>query len=128
MSGHIQIALLGKPEIRCDEELLTLERMSLKGQALLSYLAVTGQGCSRPFLATLLWGEMAEDRARANLRLALAQMRHSIDAYLVIDRQSVRFNFDQPHWLDVAEFQNCLSTAVQGQLAPLRAAIRALSG
>ena len=48
----LQLTLLGKPEIRLDGALLA-SRLPVKGVALLAYLAVTGQTCSREALAGL---------------------------------------------------------------------------
>ena len=103
--GQLRLSLLGKPEISCDGQLLTQESLSLKGEALLIYLAVTGESVSRSLLATLLWGDMAEERAKANLRLALTKLRPFVAAHLIIDRQEVAFDFHQPYWLDVEEFE-----------------------
>ena len=43
-----------------------------KALALLAYLAVTGRPHSRDALAGLLWGEMPDAAAKANLRKILA--------------------------------------------------------
>ena len=117
--GQLRLSLLGKPEISCDGQLLTQESLSLKGEALLIYLAVTGESVSRSLLATLLWGDMAEERAKANLRLALTKLRPFVAAHLIIDRQEVAWDFHQPYWLDVEEFEVNLA---ESQLAqPSRA-------
>ena len=41
--GELQLAVLGKAEIRKDGQTLSADLISAKGQALLIYLAVTGE-------------------------------------------------------------------------------------
>ncbi len=49
-----------------------------KAQALLVYLALTGQPQSREHLATLLWGDRFDDQARNSLRQALFALRKAV--------------------------------------------------
>ncbi|HVX21883.1 MAG TPA: BTAD domain-containing putative transcriptional regulator [Acidimicrobiales bacterium] len=69
-----------------------------KSAALLAYLATTGRPAARTTLADLLWGEVPEPRARANLRVALTDVRKGLGdrlaAAVVADREQV--------WLDPA--------------------------
>lgn len=111
MSNHIlHIAILGKPQIQYQGELLTADRISLKGQALLVYLAVTGQVHSRPTLAGLLWGDMPEEAARANLRLTLSKLRKFLpETVLQASRLEIGLISDG-YWLDVIEFQQGIQT------------------
>ena len=90
--NRLELLLLGRPMIRIDDQEL-VEAPPLKSQALLFYLAVTGQPVSREALATLLWGEMPEATARANLRLALSRLRKVVGDCLVLDRHTVAFRF-----------------------------------
>jgi DNA-binding SARP family transcriptional activator/predicted ATPase len=133
MYGELQLAVLGKPEIRKDGQTLTADLISAKGQALLIYLAVTGEAHSRSALAGLLWGEMPEERAKANLRLTLTKLRQSVAEHLIIARQDVAFNFDQIYGLDVAEFEALAATDDRAlperrKIEQLRAAIRLYRG
>jgi len=64
-------------------------QVSAKSQALLSYLAVTGQPHSREKLAGLLWGDKTEASARANLRKSLSKLGQLLGDALPISRQSV---------------------------------------
>ena len=107
-------------------------------RALLTYRAVTGQSHTRDALATLLWPEQDQSRARNSLRGALVTPRKALgEGWLEADRETVGLSFDreavegahagtaagthpstgsecltesaQSLWLDVAEFQNQLA-------------------
>lgn len=78
--------------------------VSSKAQALLCYLVITGQTHSRDELAGLLWGDMPEPEARANLRVVLSNLRHLVGPYLNINRQSVAFNPQSATRSDIADF------------------------
>ena len=75
---HLSICLLGGFQVRVRgrcEPGLTVK----KAQALLAYLALhPDQPQPREKLATLLWGETAEEFARANLRQTLAVLRKAL--------------------------------------------------
>jgi TolB-like protein len=92
MAG-LSIMLLGGLEITGGE---AAARASLtrKAKALVAYLALRGgRGQSREKLAELLWGNSAEEQARANLRQALSSIRRALNgdgaAYLVTDRDQI---------------------------------------
>jgi DNA-binding SARP family transcriptional activator/predicted ATPase len=98
------MVVLGKPQIKWQGEPLTADLISAKGQALLIYLAVSGQACSRQSIAGLLWGDFSEERARGNLRFTLSELRSLVGDYVISTRQSLAFNFSLPHLLDAGEF------------------------
>jgi DNA-binding SARP family transcriptional activator len=110
----LHIALLGGLEITGGE---ATARASLtrKAKALVAYLVLQGtRGQSREKLAELLWGNSAEEQARANLRQALSSIRKTLNAdgaaYLVTDGDQVSLagqNID----LDVAEFERFVAEA-----------------
>ena len=60
--SRLALYLLGPPQFKLDDEQIHLDRR--KAVALLAYLAVTGQGHRRDTLATLLWPELDQSRAR----------------------------------------------------------------
>ncbi|MCK4724303.1 MAG: bacterial transcriptional activator domain-containing protein, partial [Anaerolineales bacterium] len=91
-------------QIRMGDAPLTALK-SKKGRALLCYLAVTGKKHSRSTLAGLLWTDISEKYARANLRKTLSRLKPHLRSHLTITRESIAFNRDMPHWLDVAEFE-----------------------
>lgn len=103
MNSNLHLFMLGKPRILLDGQPL-VDLVSAKAQALLFYLAVTGKTFSRSALAGLLWGDLPEESARANLRLTLSKLRKAIPHHLVISWQSLSFNFQQPHRLDFNDF------------------------
>ena len=110
MSEILRFSLLGSPRVLSGDHVLT-NFTTTKAQALLFYLAVTAQAAphSRDTLAMLLWGEMTDTQARQNLRAVLPDLRRLVGEYLRIDRQTVAFNRNMPHWLDVAVLQHDLT-------------------
>jgi DNA-binding SARP family transcriptional activator/predicted ATPase len=112
---QLSIRLLGPFQVTLEEEPATGFE-SDKVKALLAYLAVTADRAHRrETLAGLLWPEYPEQSARASLRNALANLRGTIgdrDAsppFLHIARQTIQFNSDSNHWLDVAAFTALLA-------------------
>lgn len=104
----LQLAVLGKPQLSYAQQSLTADLVSAKGQALLIYLAVTGQAHSRTALAGLLWGDMPEETARANLRLTLSKLRKLLpEEVLLASRLEVGL---ADFWLDAAEFEKRIKT------------------
>ncbi len=74
MAG-LRIALLGGLEI-VSGDLTAGATLTRKAKALVAYLAMQGvRGQSREKLAELLWGNSAEEQARANLRQTLSSIR-----------------------------------------------------
>lgn len=118
MSGELELYLLGKPEIRRSGQFVT-DLVPLKGQALLYYLALLDRPATRPELAGLLWGEMPEETARTNLRLALSRLRKEMGDAVQADRQTVTLDPNEVRRLDVADF---LGRSAAGQPAAWAAA------
>jgi predicted ATPase/DNA-binding SARP family transcriptional activator len=87
------------------DRVLLASLKSKKGQALLCYLAVTGQAWSRPALAGLFWPDMPEANALVNLRKALHLLKQELAPHLLISRQAIAFNRTAATWLDVTEFE-----------------------
>jgi predicted ATPase/DNA-binding SARP family transcriptional activator len=107
MQVALQLAVLGKPHITYKDQVFKPDLISVKGQALLIFLAVTGRSHSRAALAGLLWGDMPEETARANLRLTLSKLRKFVpEKILQTDRREVGL---AEYWLDAAEFQQRLA-------------------
>ena len=73
---QINLSLLGSPQLSRDDEPIALDRH--KAFALLTYLAVTAQSHRRDTLATLLWPDFDQTRARAALRRALASLNKAV--------------------------------------------------
>ena len=108
MVETLRISVLGSPILQFGERPLTADLISLKGQALLVYLAVTQRAHTRTSLSGLLWGDLPEESARANLRLTLSKLRKILpETVLHTTRLDVALaNF----WLDAAEFERRLET------------------
>ncbi|NLS76190.1 MAG: hypothetical protein GXY76_02915 [Chloroflexi bacterium] len=108
--GRLSISLLGPFRAALGGAPVT-EFESDKVRALLAYLAVeSGRPHRRQSLAGLLWPEWPEAAARANLRNALAKLRQSIrdheadPPYLLAAGETIQFNLQSDHWLDVRAF------------------------
>jgi ABC-type oligopeptide transport system substrate-binding subunit/DNA-binding SARP family transcriptional activator len=97
--------VLGRLEIHWDGR--ALEGTSLrKTEALLIYLALNPGQQGRSRLAGLLWGDSPEDRARANLRHALWDLRRKVDpAAFESDRRSIGLNPSVTCQVDVLQFE-----------------------
>jgi predicted ATPase/DNA-binding SARP family transcriptional activator/Tfp pilus assembly protein PilF len=119
---RLELNLLGGFQARLGGATVTAFR-SDKARAMLAYLAVEndhagqiGRDHRREGLAALFWPESDESSARANLRMALSNLRQLLApaateelALLESDRRAVRLHPGHPHfWLDVACFDTWL--------------------
>jgi predicted ATPase/DNA-binding SARP family transcriptional activator/Flp pilus assembly protein TadD len=104
--GAFQVSIAGKPPVRFATQ---------KAQALLAYLLMERyQPHRRESLASLLWAEQPEGRARQNLRQALLHLRQALaprDDLLIIDTHTVRLNPAVNWWCDGTELENLTSTS-----------------
>ena len=115
--GPFQTYLEGKP----------LENFkSDKARALLAYLAVeAGQLHSRHKMAGLLWPEMADAEALANLRFTLSSLRKTLrdrdthQPILNVGRETLQLNPLSDVWVDVSFFERQVVYAAD--LNPLQA-------
>lgn len=124
----LRLKLLGTPKISLAEQPLA-ESLSSKAQAILYYLAVTGQPQPRIALATLLWGDLPESAARTNLRKALANLREVLGDYLELDHQEISFKSKEQLWVDVVEFEASVSALRQPtESQPLQEAVNLYGG
>jgi DNA-binding SARP family transcriptional activator len=105
----IKLSFLGVPTIECDDVPIALERR--KSLALLAYVAVTEQACSRQALAELLWPEDDEQRARAGLRRALAALNETpIGQWIEADRHAISLAQNDGIWVDTHHFNVLLES------------------
>ena len=89
--SRLVLHLLGPPRLELDGEPVHIGRR--KAVALLAYLAVTVRSHSRDSLATLLWPEYDQSRARANLRRALSLLNRTLgEGWLTTDREIAGLN------------------------------------
>jgi len=110
---QLSLSLFGPPRVALDGNPIHIARR--KATALLAYLAVSGQSHSRDWLATLLWPESDQSKARGNLRRILSEIKGTLgESWLEIEREQARLRGqadlpkDQSIWLDVVVFQENL--------------------
>lgn len=120
MEDRLELSLLGGLQVTQAGQPVT-DFISGKAQALLCYLAVTGQTHLRPSLANLFWGNLSEGDARTNLRMVVSNLRKLLAPYLTITRQAVAFNGNSNYRLDVELFHQQVKTAGEGVAIKLTA-------
>lgn len=108
MASTLCISLLGNFGVfDGDTPLTTLNTPRL--QSLLAYLVLHRDAPqSRQHLAFLLWPDLPEARARANLRRQLHQLQQVLpaaDQFIRADTQTLQWRPDSSFTLDVAEFE-----------------------
>lgn len=107
----LHLTLFGAPKIHIDNT--PIEGLATKEEALLIYLATTGQPHLRTTLATLLWGDLAEANARTSLRKALQNLRKALPNHLDDDKRSVGLNHAAGLWVDTVAFIENIEGAIQ---------------
>src|SRR4051794_15997746 len=121
MGDALRLAFLGGFSVTRGEEPIR-GFVSRKTEALLCYLAVSGRPQRRAVLATLLWGDLPDERANLSLRQSLHNLRHLLPDHLHVTRNEAAFRRDSPYWLDVEDFATALGgTAPDNPGTPLRA-------
>jgi DNA-binding SARP family transcriptional activator len=114
MEQQLRVRVLGTTELAVDGRPLA-GLASAKATALLVYLAVTGTAQSRSALAGLLWSDLPEATARANLRLALTKLRRVLPAQLLVTRQTVALDPALPVWADAVEVERLAAGQPEGE-------------
>ncbi len=109
----LRIYLLGNLELHLGSNRLS-GFATKKSKALFAYL-VLGKGklFSREMLADTFWGDLPETRARRALSTDLWRIGNMLkdggadpDTVLISDSDTVGFNPDAPHWVDVERFES----------------------
>jgi DNA-binding SARP family transcriptional activator/predicted ATPase len=113
MGQELRVRVLGATELAVDGRPL-VGLASAKATALLVYLAVTGTAQSRSALAGLLWSDLPEATARANLRLALTKLRRALPERLLVTRQTVALDPARPVWVDAVEVERLAAGRPEG--------------
>jgi predicted ATPase/DNA-binding SARP family transcriptional activator len=114
MEQELRVRVLGATELAVDGRPL-VGLASAKATALLVYLAVTRAAQSRSTLAGLLWSDLPEATARANLRLALTKLRRALPAQLLVTRQTVALDPTRPVWVDAVEVERLATGRPEGK-------------
>ncbi len=105
--SRLAIHTLGMPRIEYAGNPLAFDRR--KAVAVLIYLALSESVRGRDALATLLWPDYDQHRARGNLRRALFVLNTALNEdLLLIDRDTVALRRDGDLWVDVQQFERLL--------------------
>jgi DNA-binding SARP family transcriptional activator len=114
--SSLSVTLLGGFHVRSDAGPLTVP--TRKAQALLAYLAVpAGHPHPRDKLASLLWGDTADEQARNSFRQALSTLRKALPpGSLVAEAETVALDPAAAE-VDVAVFERRVAEATPGALA-----------
>ncbi|MCA9871891.1 MAG: hypothetical protein KC487_16115, partial [Anaerolineae bacterium] len=104
MNTGLDISMLGSPGVALAGDPVT-GFVSAKSQALVFYLAATGETHRRGHLAGLLWSDVEEARARKNLRDVLSNLRRILGPALAITRQEVALVAGFPVVVDTSLFE-----------------------
>ncbi|MEM7344351.1 MAG: BTAD domain-containing putative transcriptional regulator, partial [Chloroflexota bacterium] len=83
----LSIALLGSPEIKLDQQPLTISRR--KSRALLYYLAAHPHPLTREQLLTFFWPNLDRRTAQQNFRVTLSGLKKYLDDYLIVTQESL---------------------------------------
>jgi predicted ATPase/DNA-binding SARP family transcriptional activator len=110
MTYRLELLALGLPRVLVEGQ-PPAELIPAKALALLTYLAMTGRAFSRAELAGLLWGDMPEDAARANLRQTLTKLRRAIGEHLAVAHETLALSPDLPRSVDALALLELLAEA-----------------
>ncbi len=112
----INLYLFGLPRIVYQGQAIEVVRR--KALALVAYLALTNLPQSRDTLATLLWPELDQERARAALRSTLPALTSLFsESWLTADRKTIGLKREAV-WVDTGEFLALLAQARAHQHPP----------
>jgi len=108
--GRLSLTMLGTLQVKLDEK--PVPGLSPQVRALLAYLALEAD-CPqrREELAALLWPEQTDQNALRKLRYTLSDLRQALCDHLasppvlLVTRETIQFNPESDHWLDVAAFR-----------------------
>jgi TolB-like protein/predicted Zn-dependent protease len=115
VAPSLRLNVLGPFEARWSDG-DAVDLTSRKARALLAYLAVEGaRSHTREALATLLWGDTGEERARHNLRQTLSKIRQCCGGAIVTRGDSVQIDTDACS-VDVIDFERLAKSEDAGEL------------
>ena len=112
----LSLSFMGTFQASLDGQLISSFEAD-KVRALLAYLAVEAdRPHRRDALTSLLWPDWPDRSARTSLRNALSNLRSAINdrnastPYLLITRETIQFNLESDHWLDVEALKNLIKS------------------
>ena len=107
---NLRLYFLGAPHCEVDGAAFTVDRK--KTLALLTYLAVTDRPHQRDHLAALLWPELSQSAARANLRREISRLGTAIGKEsLQSQDEALALHPDLQPWIDVSVFRERTAAA-----------------
>jgi DNA-binding SARP family transcriptional activator len=113
----LTIHLFGAPRAEIDGHPLVTD--TRKAIALLAYLAATRQPQTRDALATLLWPDLNQSKARAALRRTLSVLNAAGPLpWLHIEREQVALVCDDTVVCDIHRFERCVAACQPGEKTP----------
>ena len=124
--SQIQTELFGSITFRLNGEHVTDFR-TRKAEAMMIYLVCNSGNHEREFLANLLWGELPQERAMANVRLTLNNLRNIFGEVFEANRQIVGIRPETSYWLDVEHLDN-LSIDLGDDIDHLQAVLQLYKG
>lgn len=84
-----ELTVCGPPSLRLDGQVVPEAILPRKSLALIIFLAIEPGRQSRDALATLLWGDSPQEKARASLRQALRHLRRTLGPLVDANRSGV---------------------------------------
>ncbi|MFY0310539.1 BTAD domain-containing putative transcriptional regulator [Leisingera sp. D0M16] len=91
MDNQVFLLFFGGSEVRLSKG--AASGLAKKSQALLAFLSMEdGRPATRERVATMLWGNTGDERARHNLRQALSQIRRVLGPAVCSDGDTLRLN------------------------------------
>ncbi len=130
MQKLLNINLFGVPQV-LHGDLRARKFPAQKVKLLFCYLVLFRHVThTRSVLSGLFWGDSSEARARHSLNTAMWRLRQWLESLqigrsscLLFEEEQIAFNPASPHRLDTAEFEHCITWALQMNLsAPEQAA------
>jgi predicted ATPase/DNA-binding SARP family transcriptional activator len=109
MNNSLRISTLGGLSVTLGNKPFT-KFVSRKAEALLVYIACHPNEHLREALATFFWGDLAQDQAMSNFRVALSNLHKHFEPYLLISRHTVQMSLEDGDQVDINELRNELST------------------
>jgi DNA-binding SARP family transcriptional activator/pimeloyl-ACP methyl ester carboxylesterase len=114
--GQTKLCLFGSPRLEQAGQVIDISLR--KALALLVYLAVTRRAHSRDALATLLWPDSDQRRARANLRRTLHRLNRALGpGILEATSEAIGLAPEADLWLDIEAFQRSVATCLDPDAA-----------
>lgn len=104
MNKHVEVITLGKLLIKYDGTIVE-DFISLKAALLLVYLALHPGEHTRKKLAMMFWSESTDKQALKNLRTILSSVRQNLPDAILISRDTLSINPDEPIHVDTAQFE-----------------------